>query len=301
MNKPNVNVMVGGPINEDYPRIYKTKYIKPLIPLSGQITDVNTKYVIRYNHNLDGEEVIVPEGCTIEFDGGSITNGTLVGDNTRLVYEGSLDSFVIDAELKGTFIHNDDRPYDSSNGLYSQGQVTFEKNIINGKNVLTQDMFMKDDPENPGRRIPNTNTVFVIKYDFYLTLDSFYDECYDSARDYHYISLPNNCVLKFEGGCIHNENFRYIEDGVIKYNDYRLRIEAGNNCLVIEDGHMILDYVPIGYRFNNEFLMASSIGVNQQNTLDNGAGNTLRHKVGCYSLWKQLYYRRTCMYSSRRW
>lgn len=176
MSKPNINVIVGGP-NEDYPRVYKTKYIKPLIPLSGQMTDTNTKYVIRYNHNLEDEEVVMPEGCLIEFDGGSITNGTLVGDNTILIYSQDIDTIMPDVTLEGTFKYNSggsgggsgDHPYNPAD-FSGKGQVTLPKNVvvIDGveKNVLTQDMFMKDDPDNPGQRIENTNTIFIVKEDY---------------------------------------------------------------------------------------------------------------------------------------
>lgn len=94
MDRQNVNVMVGGPINENYPRKYKTKYIKPTISLSGQITESDTKYIIRHNYDLGGEEIIIPERCIVEFDGGSIKNGkVLLSSNVTI--NGNKTVFVV--------------------------------------------------------------------------------------------------------------------------------------------------------------------------------------------------------------
>ena len=64
------------------------------------------------------------------------------------------------------------------------GRVVLPKNMVNGVNTLTQDMLYKGDP---GSRVPNTNTIFVIQYDFILGED---------------ITIPANCVLDFQGGSI---------------------------------------------------------------------------------------------------
>lgn len=37
----------------------------------------NTCYVIMYDYDLGGETITVPEGCVLEFDGGSLKNGTI--------------------------------------------------------------------------------------------------------------------------------------------------------------------------------------------------------------------------------
>lgn len=79
----------------------------------------------------------------------------------------------------------DGRAYDTS-VFIGMGKVILPKNIqlVGGvtKNLLTQDMFYKGEV---GSRVPNTNTIFVIKYDFELAED---------------ITIPANCVLEFDGG-----------------------------------------------------------------------------------------------------
>jgi hypothetical protein len=47
--------------------------------------------------------------------------------------------------------------------IYSgMGKVYLRKNIIDGVNILTQDMLYKNES---GSRVPNTNTIFIIQYD----------------------------------------------------------------------------------------------------------------------------------------
>lgn len=75
----------------------------------------------------------------------------------------------------------------AATGDYSyigMGRIALEKNMVNNVNTLTQDMFYKGEA---GNRIPNTNTIFIIQYDFVLAED---------------ITIPDRCVLKFDGGSI---------------------------------------------------------------------------------------------------
>lgn len=44
----------------------------------------DTKYIIKYNFDLNGETITVPENCILEFDGGSLSNGIIVLNNTKI-------------------------------------------------------------------------------------------------------------------------------------------------------------------------------------------------------------------------
>lgn len=52
---------------------------------AGQVTQANTVYEIRDVFDLNNKTVVIPENCTLVFSGGSIKNGTIVGNNTYLV------------------------------------------------------------------------------------------------------------------------------------------------------------------------------------------------------------------------
>lgn len=49
-----------------------------------QVTKENTIYEIRYDFDLNGAEITIPESCILKFNGGKLENGTLVGDNTKV-------------------------------------------------------------------------------------------------------------------------------------------------------------------------------------------------------------------------
>lgn len=42
----------------------------------------NTRYIIQYDYDLNGETLTVPEGCTLDFQGGCLSGGTLSIDGT---------------------------------------------------------------------------------------------------------------------------------------------------------------------------------------------------------------------------
>ena len=44
----------------------------------------NTKYVIKQDINLGGKTVKIGEGSTLVFQGGSLANGTIVGNKTKV-------------------------------------------------------------------------------------------------------------------------------------------------------------------------------------------------------------------------
>ena len=67
---------------------------------SSAFVSPNTTYVIRYDFDLGGGTLTVPEGCTLDFQGGSIRNGTLVGLDTRLTFNAP---FLYGVRLSGTF------------------------------------------------------------------------------------------------------------------------------------------------------------------------------------------------------
>ena len=66
-----------------------------------QLTQTNTIYEIRYDFNLNGDTVTVPEGCILKFEGGSVDNGTIIGVNT--VIQSSLYNILRNTYIKGTF------------------------------------------------------------------------------------------------------------------------------------------------------------------------------------------------------
>lgn len=55
------------------------------------INEANTVYEIRYDYDLNGEEITIPEECILKFEGGSLMNGILRGNQTVI----SADKYTI--------------------------------------------------------------------------------------------------------------------------------------------------------------------------------------------------------------
>ena len=44
----------------------------------------NVEYIVRYDYDLNGETITMPQGCTLNFKGGCIRNGEIIFDNTTI-------------------------------------------------------------------------------------------------------------------------------------------------------------------------------------------------------------------------
>ena len=51
----------------------------------SMILDPNTIYEIRYDYDLQGQEITIPENCVLKFEGGSINNGIINYNNCKVI------------------------------------------------------------------------------------------------------------------------------------------------------------------------------------------------------------------------
>ena len=80
-----INVAVRGMSMSDAPSVFKTKVLKAQFSIFDQMTEADTKYVIKWNFDLEGGELTVPLGCILDFDGGQISNGTIHWNDTKIL------------------------------------------------------------------------------------------------------------------------------------------------------------------------------------------------------------------------
>lgn len=64
------------------------------------IKKTNTRYIIQYDYDLNEKTITIPEGCVLQFEGGSLSNGTLVGNNTNIIATNKIFNSVI---INGTY------------------------------------------------------------------------------------------------------------------------------------------------------------------------------------------------------
>ena len=61
--------------------------VKKNLLYQDMFTQSNTIYEIRYDFDLGGKEITIPEGCVLDFQGGSFSNGSLTGNYTKIKAE----------------------------------------------------------------------------------------------------------------------------------------------------------------------------------------------------------------------
>jgi hypothetical protein len=93
----------------------------------SMILAANTVYEIRYDYDLQGQEVTIPEGCILRFEGGSLKNGNLRGNSTD-VMASIYTIFSDNLNILGTWIVK--RAYPEWFGAKGDG-ITDDKDSIN--------------------------------------------------------------------------------------------------------------------------------------------------------------------------
>lgn len=63
----------------------------------------NTTYEIKYDFDLNGGTLVVPEGCILDFKGGTIVNGIIVMDGTKVFPQGCIIEEYIGATVQGSY------------------------------------------------------------------------------------------------------------------------------------------------------------------------------------------------------
>ena len=161
-------------------------------------------------------------GCEWESRHDNNTSAPAVWDGGDTITPNTTDWILICGSYEAWLMNQNKRADAPFGGL---GRVTLKKNIQNiggtDKNVLTQDMFYKDDE---GSRVPNTNTIFVIKYDFDLNGET--------------ITLPSNTVLHFDGGSVKNGTIEGNRGKLMTYPTYNIF----NNTLIQD---FCIDYLDV--------------------------------------------------------
>ena len=82
-----------------------------------QVTQENTIYEIRYDFDLNGAEITIPEGCVLDFQGGMISNGSIVFSNTLNAGEINFSTCRFYGSVKNKILHVDDYGADNSNNV----------------------------------------------------------------------------------------------------------------------------------------------------------------------------------------
>ena len=85
----------------------------------------NTIYIIQYDYNLNDQTITIPEGCVLQFEGGSFNNGTVQGNDTYVV--GAYKEYL---KVQWTGLLGLDGNTLDFGKAYSQNNIPNEVNVI---------------------------------------------------------------------------------------------------------------------------------------------------------------------------
>ncbi len=80
-----INVTVKGQDLSSIECEFRTVVLKSYLTIGEQLESSNTKYVVKWNYDLNGNTLIMPADCIFDFDGGKISNGSIVWNNTKIL------------------------------------------------------------------------------------------------------------------------------------------------------------------------------------------------------------------------
>ena len=80
-----INVKVTGLRAASIPSVFKTVVLKSNIGFADQVIQEYTKYVIKWNYDLQESTIDVPAHCIFDFDGGQLQNGTIHWNDTKVL------------------------------------------------------------------------------------------------------------------------------------------------------------------------------------------------------------------------
>lgn len=80
----------------------KTHYLERDVPIAQQMIEPNVSYVIKYDFDLNGNVLMIPDGCTLIFkSSGKLSHGELKGNNTDL--KGQTVGCLSDCKISGVW------------------------------------------------------------------------------------------------------------------------------------------------------------------------------------------------------
>lgn len=138
----------------------------------------NTIYVLQYDYSLNYQTISIPEGCVLLFEGGSVSNGTLIGTNT--IISSTPTNILSKVNIQGTY--NNEFWYiewiaENGSNDYSSAMQTLFYDLNFPKTVkLIQDVYVVKSPIQIGSNLViegNNSTIkseFEDYYDYIFTL-----------------------------------------------------------------------------------------------------------------------------------
>ncbi len=184
-----------------------------------QSLNENDNLNISCDYNLNGETIIVPQNVTFNFDGGSLTNGTLIFESGLI--DGRLLN--IDLEINGsTRIINSHFVFEKEKWNIVEGATNYATALTNRKNINAAITLVKS---------LGANILEIDNIDAYVEVGAYHFGNYTHREA---IQVPSNFHFKMGDNC----TLRVQPNGNISY---AILSSRGVNNVKISGGHLIGD------------------------------------------------------------
>lgn len=213
----------------------------------------NTIYEIRYDFDLDGNTITIPENCVLLFKEGTISNGTVILKNTRVQPNGYDVTQWIKANISGNYKAGQSRFDESSKQpqwwdgtkwivVSSKDEIT---NVINQK---LEDYYTSEEIDNKFNSYYTNSEVddilnnYVTKEDYNNTLNNYYNKSQiDSKLDQYVTEDTFNSTLSnyYNKSEIDNKLNNYVTTSA--FNSFKE--EINNRLNQLEQAGIDLDAI----------------------------------------------------------
>ena len=208
------------------------------------VSQPDTVYEIRYDFDLNGAQITIPENCILKFDGGSLNNGKVFSDNktTRIINPPKIEKGLNDEIYWGVF-------YDQSNK-----ELTYKFEPFNRPfEIIAQVATTRAEVEN-GNELRQARNIGINKYNFFIAYhwrnnnwekgDSTIEGLIELHSKYNIIAYN----VRFEA------NVRQTEDdldNVVNLMDYINKVK--NDIDLIRENNIIVENVFISNEQPKEY------------------------------------------------
>ena len=163
------------------------KILKKEVSFAQQIQGLtNTIFEVRYNFDLGGGKFTIPEYCTLNFVGGKITKGTIVGNKTNLTGNISVD------KIEGSFACEIKSTYSTALADYPKLKMLLGLTI--DTLILDEDFYVAEDEEYTSRL--NSSIPVIKGSDITINVDTIFE---DGGGDFYFANFKE--IKIFEGVC----------------------------------------------------------------------------------------------------
>lgn len=241
------------------------------------LNDVSTIYEIRYDCDLNGSTIGIPVGCTLDFQGGSLSNGTIKGDST--VIKGINNRILKNIRLEGTWedeVFLLKKTVDDLRNLQETEAILLKGKYYKG--VELHGYYEKGDTPGPiryfvselvgdddGGSVLHCNYELYLKHDFGDNIDlSYFGASHNHANNISYLRAVISYIDQNKSA--YNVNYFYKKPLKVAYSD-----EIVDELIIVSD----IDFNSIQLEITGE-LAFSLEGVNVKNLVFKISGNNTK-------------------------